>query len=111
MRKDAAAIELRAATGTTTITRDDVYFTFADGRLAYDCVTCSAKCCRGFGYLITSREGLGRHLELRRALPLFVSRGAKHDAHHAEVKNCAPGCFFLADDGNCEVHAEHGYEA
>ena len=33
-----------------------IYFPFSDGKLAYNCVECGAKCCKGFGFHATSSE-------------------------------------------------------
>jgi Putative zinc- or iron-chelating domain len=88
----------------------DVYFTFASGRLNYDCVTCNAKCCRGFGYLVTRPE-MQRQLELRPSLPLFVDRSGQHEGAPYHIGNCAPSCFFLTEAGRCEIHSRLGYAA
>jgi Fe-S-cluster containining protein len=107
----ARPIRLTHPRATTTIERDDVYFAFASGRLTYDCVTCNAKCCRGFGYLATVGNELQSQLRLRPSLPLFVEPTAGRDPQQYRIENCAPGCFFLSDGGLCDIHARYGYDA
>jgi len=105
------AVVLHEVDGSPSVNPADVYFTFGDGRLAYDCVSCNAKCCRGFGYFVTAGPELARQVESRRSLPLFVApRSADNPLQHTMV-NCAPACFFLSDSGLCEVHAQHGHAA
>jgi Fe-S-cluster containining protein len=87
----------------------DVYFAFASGRLGYDCVTCGAKCCRGFGFL-TGGAGQGL-VASRRLLPLFVAPAGTSTSAGSMVHNFAPGCFFLQDDARCRIHVEDGYSA
>jgi hypothetical protein len=47
---------------------------------------------------------------MRRHLPLFVAIGSEAK-DPVGVSNCAPGCFFLSDDGLCEIQVKHGYAA
>ena len=89
-----------------------IYFPFPSGRLGYDCVTCQAKCCRGFGYMTTVGAELDRQFEMRPTLPLFVSPpDPRTSGGQVSIGNCAPGCFFLADDGRCDIHRERGFAA
>ena len=57
---------------TTAISRDRVYFAFGDGRLAYDCVTCGAQCCRHHDFEALVDPELQRHLAGRHALRFFL---------------------------------------
>ncbi len=87
---------------------EHVYFAFPSGRLGYDCVICGAKCCRGFGYLVSNGHELLHQLERRPHIRYFLDR-AEGSTHRA--MNAAPACFFLATDATCEVHSSAGYEA
>lgn len=88
----------------------DVYFAFASGRLGYNCHMCGAKCCRGYGYSLNNGE-LEHQVTMRPGLPLFVEPvGSKGDDRY-RVRNAAPGCFFLADDGRCDIHVSAGFSS
>lgn len=89
----------------------DVYFAFGSGRLAYDCVACQAKCCRGFGYELETPVQLLRQLCKRPALGLFISPRGPSAATSGGVMNLPPSCFFLDSDNRCQVHNEFGYDA
>jgi Fe-S-cluster containining protein len=91
-----------------SVDRSHVYFTFASGRLAFDCVTCGAKCCRGFGYFASSERELTYQLGRRPTLKLFIDTT---ESGGALVRNLAPGCFFLGNDGRCGVQVDKGYDA
>jgi hypothetical protein len=78
-------------------------FVFADGLLAYDCVSCGAKCCKHGDFYVD----LATELEpLRRIAPNlapFLSSAASArtllgTSHH-------PGCWFLDDDNRCALQA------
>ena len=110
--KSGRTIALRHPLNVQTILEADVYFPFPSGRLGYDCVTCQAKCCRGFGYMTTVGAELDRQFEMRPTLPLFVSPpDPRTSGGQVSIGNCAPGCFFLADDGRCDIHRERGFAA
>lgn len=104
-------IRLFASPDQIQIPREDVYFTFGSGRLSYDCVTCGATCCRGFGYQVATGPLLASHLSRRPALPLFVAAATTPGTRQQTIANSPPGCFFLADNGYCEIHVRDGYEA
>lgn len=89
MAMDDRSIRLHEPSTATIIRAEDVYFTFATGRLSYDCVTCNAKCCRGFGYLATAGKELERQLEMRPSLPLFVE--PESNPRQYRIANCALG--------------------
>jgi len=110
MPTETTAIRLHGAT-QMDILAEDVYFAFASGRFDYDCITCNAKCCRGHGYLISAGKELVSQVKMRTGLPLFLEAANGRHANQYEVHNCSPGCFFLSEDGLCDVHATHGYDA
>ena len=87
----------------------NVYFAFPSGRLAYDCATCGAKCCRGFGYMLNDAAELRQQLSRRPSLKFFV-RPVGLDGRF-EVMNCPPACFFLDSHGSCGIQLEDGYDA
>jgi Fe-S-cluster containining protein len=88
----------------------DVYFAFGSGSLGYDCQTCGARCCRGFGYGSRGPELL---IQLRRRphLSLFVASDDGEGPLAHEVQNLPPACFFLTSSGACEIHQQDGYAA
>jgi Fe-S-cluster containining protein len=86
---------------------DRIYFAFSSGRFGYDCVTCGAKCCRGFGYSLGSQAELASQLSRRPEVAVFLDRIG---ARGATVQNLPPGCFFL-EGGRCQIHAGLGYAA
>ena len=87
-----------------------VHFTFGSGRLAYDCASCGAQCCRGHGFL--AREGAEVATLLNEApeLLVFLERGHSQ-RHYVDTRNLAPGCFFLDASSLCRLHAAHGEAA
>jgi len=87
----------------------DVYFPFLDGSLAYNCRTCGAHCCKGFGYNATHQELEGQ-LQQSPQLALFV-RSDESVRGVFKVSNCAPSCFFLTDGGLCSTELARGREA
>jgi len=103
-------IRIRSVTPGLLVPAENVYFTFASGRLGYDCVTCGAKCCRGYGYISAVGEELELQLRKRPTLKFFV-RMSEQVGGLAKVGNCAPGCFFLTAGGHCGIQAEAGYAA
>jgi Fe-S-cluster containining protein len=96
---------------TTAISRDRVYFAFGDGRLAYDCVTCGAKCCRHNGFDALVDPELQRHLAERHALRFFLDRCDAGADNHYHARNFDPACFFLDDRNLCSLHVQHGFAA
>lgn len=90
----------------------NVYFAFGSGRLAYDCVTCNAQCCRGHDYLVQIGHELQSQLATRPELSIFVeSRDQESPGEGYKIRNFPPGCFFLSDCGLCSVHQRSGYAA
>jgi hypothetical protein len=85
----------------------NVYFPFTSGRLGYDCVSCGAKCCRGYGYSIRSGAEAAVQLLARPALRFFID-AAQPGATSWFVRNSAPSCFFLTPGNECEIHRSHG---
>jgi Fe-S-cluster containining protein len=90
--------------------REHVYFAFESGRFSYDCISCGAKCCRGFGFQIGGAQEIRRHLKAHPAFGVFLDSDP-HSGTMYQVRNCPPGCFFLTDQGLCGVQAAEGYDA
>jgi hypothetical protein len=105
------AIRLHDATLARTIAPENVYFSFASGRLGYDCVSCNAQCCRGHGYTIQAWRELRPQIERRPAMRWFLEPSGEPASTSLAVRNCMPGCFFLTESGLCEVQRDHGHDA
>jgi hypothetical protein len=88
------AVELREPGARATIAAQNIYFAFASGRLSYDCKTCGSKCCRGFGYVSSIGPELRRQLEMRGALPLFISAPPEDSPERS--RTTAHGSFWPA---------------
>jgi Fe-S-cluster containining protein len=103
-------IVLHGSAHEPCISRDHVYFTFASGRFDYDCVSCQAKCCRGFGYQLNLGQELHEQLRARPAVRFFLhARDAIQ--HGYQVHNCPPACFFLDQENRCAIQTAHGHGA
>src|SRR2546428_7877452 len=85
----------------------EVYFTFPDGGLRYDCAACRQRCCRGAGFAFTAEElvplirrapSLAPHLQLR-------GGGSFHAVDLTER------CWFLDGNGFCDLEVKHGRAA
>jgi hypothetical protein len=103
------AVVLHGLRPPLTIPRERVYFAFASGRFAYDCVSCQAKCCRGYGYQLQDGPELRGHIGSQPAVRFFlepVDGGSRY-----RVRNCPPGCFFLTAGNLCGIQVGHGYDA
>lgn len=83
----------------------DVYFTWPDRRLGYDCRGCGA-CCKGLGIGLEAQQ-LVQLVAKRPQLAAFVRR--RGDA--VTAFNPRDRCWFLADDGLCRVEVEDGRDA
>lgn len=89
------------------MTATDVYFTFPDGGLRYDCRGCGA-CCKGHGIGIDAAAGQLVQLTARRPeLVAFVRRRGEA----VTAFNPRDRCWFLADDGLCRIELEDGRAA
>lgn len=108
MRTQDSVHTVKMSCTGTAIPADNVYFTFADRRFAYDCATCGAACCRGHGYTVAGHE-MDTLLEASPLLGFFSDDGDTPDGF--TVSNCPPACFFLGADGHCRIHARYGYTA
>lgn len=104
-------IKLQGANASVEVRTEDVYLAFPDGRLDYDCQSCGATCCRGHGYLVQIGRELDAQLRSRPASRMFLADAVDRGPRAFQMKNCPPGCFFLQDDLNCRIHADHGYGA
>lgn len=105
------SIALRGVKPPTHVPVDRVYFAFASGRLAYDCVACNAKCCRGYGYEVEVGAPLQAHLATRPAVRFFLDPADGDWQGSYRVRNCPPSCFFLTEGNLCGIQAEHGYDS
>lgn len=106
-----AQIALHADGAVRLVPRTQVYFAFASGRFSYDCVKCGSKCCRGYGFNAVLTHELTPLLSTKRFLPLFIDEGWTPHSRERTVLNLPPSCYFLRDDGRCQVHEERGYDA
>jgi Fe-S-cluster containining protein len=85
----------------------NVYLTWPDRRLRYECRGCGA-CCKGLGIGIDVVAGqLVQLVTKRPELAAFVRR--RGDA--VTAFNPRDRCWFLADDGRCRVEVEDGRAA
>jgi Fe-S-cluster containining protein len=85
----------------------DIYFTWPDKRLRYECRGCGA-CCKGLGIGLDVAGGqLVQLVAKRPELAAFVRR--RGDAVIAF--NPRDRCWFLADDGLCRIETEDGRAA
>jgi len=85
----------------------ETYFTFEDGALRYDCVTCGAKCCKGFGIGL-DRAGAERLCAERPALRAFVRVSGGGTVVAANVSD---GCWFLDAERLCGLERTGGRTA
>lgn len=86
---------------------DDLYFTWPDRGLAYDCRGCGA-CCKGLGIGVDASGGQLREL-LHRYPPLIPFVRKRGSAW--TIFNPRGRCWFLDDAGLCAVERDHGREA
>ncbi|MBW2735478.1 MAG: YkgJ family cysteine cluster protein, partial [Deltaproteobacteria bacterium] len=86
----------------------DIVFTFADGRLAYDCQRCGSRCCQLDGFALPSTE-LRVLLQHYPTLALFTRATRTADFH--ALRGVGGGCPLLEEDGQCRAHHQLGYAA
>lgn len=110
VRSDSPIV-LQSARFPGEIDPKNIYFAFASGRFAYDCVACSAKCCRGFGYRVDVGRELAAQTRSHPAIEVFVDRVQEGVFNQVAVRNCPPECFFLNENGLCEVQVRDGFDA
>ncbi len=91
--------------GTTRI-----HFSFPDGAFGYDCVECGFRCCRGAGFGASQREFVALE-RLYPSLRYAVRPSVEFHQGMVHLADFRPGCFFLASDGNCDIHTKHGRDA
>jgi len=87
--------------------RKQVYFTWPDKVFGYDCRGC-ADCCKGLGIGL---DELGGQVEKLVGLypaitPFLRKRGATWTAFNPRGR-----CFFLDDQGLCQVEVDHGRDS
>jgi Fe-S-cluster containining protein len=83
----------------------DVYFTWPDRRLGYECRGCGA-CCKGHGIGLEASQ-LVQLVAKRPEAAAFVRR--RGDA--VTLFNPRDRCWFFADDGLCRIEVEDGRAA
>jgi Fe-S-cluster containining protein len=99
--------ETRTRNRHTARAVERIYFTWPDARFKYECRGCGA-CCKGHGIGIDVAAGqLVQLLARRPALTAFLRR--RGDAITAF--NPRDRCWFLADDGLCQVEVDDGRDA
>lgn len=84
------------------------FFTFPDRALKYDCPSCGSHCCKGTGLALEASAEVVRFARLE---PRLASLLHPMNARFAQVTDMTDGCWFLQDDGRCNVELTHGYEA
>jgi len=85
----------------------DVYFTWPDRRFRYECRGCGA-CCKGHGIGLDVAGGQLVQLVARRpAIAAFLRRRGEA----ITAFNPRDRCWFLADDGLCQIETEDGRAA
>ena len=104
-------IQLRGTPVPLEIPREHTYFAFADGRFSYDCVSCGAKCCRGYGYSIAAGPELDAQLADRPAIKVFLQAPPSRHERNYRVHNCAPSCYFLDERSQCAIQVGRGRDA
>jgi hypothetical protein len=85
----------------------DLYFTFPDGGLTYDCPSCRQLCCRGKGFAI----GAGELIQLAKRAPEVVPHLYLRGGDSFGVFDFTDACWMLADNGNCGLEVRHGRAA
>lgn len=98
---------------TAELLEEAVYFAFPSGCFTYDCVTCGATCCRGHGYVLNTANEVDEHLAREPLLQLFVQRSVdgREASSSLQINNCPPACFFLTNDGLCDLQQKWEYAA
>ena len=87
--------------------RKQVYFTWPDKVFGYDCRGC-ADCCKGLGIGLDEHGGqVEKLVGLYPAItPFLRKRGATWTAFNPRGR-----CFFLDDQGLCQVEVDHGRDS
>ncbi len=83
-----------------------MHFTFLDGAIGYDCVSCGSRCCHGLGFAMRQDElipFLGKAPNLSPFLQLRE--------HGAEAFDLVDGCWLLEPDGRCGLEVKDGRAA
>ncbi len=82
-----------------------IYFPFSDNALAYNCVECGGRCCKGFPFHATATE----LVQLGKCNPGIEVFARERDGN-VELTSLPGGCFFLSEDNLCSVEAKLGKE-
>jgi len=112
MAEPERSVLIQGPDGPVRILEKNIYFTFETGRLAYDCRTCGAQCCRGHAYQVGSSNELAAQLSTEPMLGMFIQAPSRSDPRRVlTVRNLKPACFMLTADGQCSIHLKHGFTA
>lgn len=87
-----------------------LHFVFPNEVLAYDCVTCGAKCCRGHNTTFGGTAELVQLLRHRPSLAPFVYREPGRTDEIA-MQTFEPACALMTEDNRCGVEEQLGREA
>ncbi|HEV8323065.1 MAG TPA: YkgJ family cysteine cluster protein [Myxococcota bacterium] len=82
-------------------------FTFADGAFRYDCRTCGAKCCKGYGIGLDAAAAVRLTAERPALRAMLRATGGGELVAH----NAADGCWFLDREGLCALERGSGRAA
>jgi Fe-S-cluster containining protein len=108
---EPATITLANGGEPVRIPADRVYLAFPNGRFAYDCIACGAKCCRGSGYEVLAGAELDWQLGTQHAVRFFLDPCDSGADDHFHARNWKPSCFFLDRQGLCTIQTQHGFDA
>jgi Fe-S-cluster containining protein len=84
----------------------NLYFSFPDGVLDYDCARCTALCCRGQGISAHADHEL---VPLLRRNPALASWATGRSGNIVHFATPAGRCFFLGADDRCDVERDLGH--
>jgi hypothetical protein len=79
----------------------DIYFVYPDNILAYDCVTCGGKCCKGYGAFPDAKSQVSPLLNAHPAVAPFLSI----HCDTVSFQNLAPACAFIDPDDRCSLQS------
>jgi hypothetical protein len=83
-----------------------VYFTFLDGAIGYDCVSCGSRCCHGLGFAMRQDELIPFLGKAPKIAPFLQLR-----EHGADAFDLIDGCWLLEPDGRCGLEVKDGRAA
>ena len=80
-----------------------LFIPFLDGLIDFDCAPCGGGCCQG-GYIAASEHERAYLLREHPAIRFFATQETGSLSRYRKY----PGCWFLEEDGRCEIHRKHG---